>query len=402
MRGRALTLTLLFATLGLALYVLAIAVDLPWLSRLNTYGNFDVPGQPGFVDQLLPGVPDSAATRDYRFGHGIHLVPIVALLLVFALFLVLRAWRSVDVTLGLASWLTAWCAFVVSRLGLLRVSGAYPVKRCSFGVFPFLNCQACEMATGACPIGALQAGLIQLRFPLLPLVVLALTGLALGRWICGWLCPFGLISDIFDRASRHVWRPARALSALKFVVLGLVVVVPLLMGLLGGASWLPFCGTFCISGSVYGLLPYYATAAAPDFGAAFVAGHGAALATILFHAAVLAGFVWLAIQVSGRVFCRYVCPMGAFLGLFHRFSFVRVEHVDEHCVSCEECSEQCSMGIHLRERDFLTGSSCISCGRCMKICPGGARRWAFGWGREKEKDVGPRLVIPTRLPRPAP
>ena len=106
-RRRGVTLAVLFVTLGLAVYLLALAVDLPWLSRLNTYGNFDRPGQPGFVNALLPGLADSAGAKVYRFGHGIHVVPIVALLVVFAVFLWLRSWRSVDVKMGLKSWLTA-------------------------------------------------------------------------------------------------------------------------------------------------------------------------------------------------------------------------------------------------------------------------------------------------------
>jgi ferredoxin len=204
---------------------------------------------------------------------------------------------------------------------------------------------------------------------------------------------------MFDRGSRKVWKPAKAWAALKFVILGLIVVVPLAMGLLGGATWLPFCSTFCVSGSFYGLLPYYATTAAPEFGHAFAGGSSFALITILFHAAVLLTFVWLAIQISGRVFCRYVCPLGAFLGLFYRLSFVRVEHVDEHCIQCDECTDVCSMGIHLREDDFLTRSNCISCGRCMKLCPTGARRWAFGWARKEPERAGSPLVVPTHLPR---
>jgi ferredoxin-type protein NapH len=399
-RGIRLAVTL--AAIALVVYVGALVVDLPFVSSTNTYGNFDLPGQPGFVTFLLPGVRDSAGAKVYGFGHGVHLAPIFALLVVFAVFLAIRAWRSTDLRLGIASWLTSWAAFVVSRLGLLRVSGAYPVERCSFGVFPFLNCQACEMATGACPIGSLQASLVRLRFPLLPLVVLGIAGLSLGRWICGWLCPFGLLSDMFQRGSRKVWRPAKAWAALKFVILGLIFVVPLAMGLAGGADWLPFCSTFCVSGDFYGLLPFYATTGARDFGAAFAGGNAVALVTILFHASVLLGFVWLAIQVSGRVFCRYVCPLGAFLGLFYKISFVRVEHVDSSCIQCGECEDACAMGIHLREDDFLTRSNCISCGRCLKLCPTGARRWAFGWGgrsaEPKEREsAGTRLVLPTRL-----
>ncbi len=379
MRVRRLLLPAFIAGAAGAL-LLALSVDLRWLEELNTYGNFDVENTRGFITRLLPGTPDSAVLREYRFDHGVHATPLIALGVVFVLFLVLRAVGDLDVKLGIRRWLTAWAAFVVARFGLLRVSGIAPVRRCTYGTFPFLNCQACEMASGGCPIGNLQAALMQFRFPLLPLVVLVITGLALGRWICGWLCPFGLVADMFDRISLHRWKPAHAWRAMKFVVLGLVIVVPLGLGAFGGTVWLPFCSTLCASGKIYGLLPFYATTGARDFGAAFAGGHAGELAAILWHSAVFLGFIWLGVMISGRLFCRYLCPLGAFLGLFHRISLVRVEHVSEDCNHCGKCVRHCPMGIDLGEKDFLTQSECVRCGRCVALCPSGGRRWSYGIG----------------------
>ncbi len=369
------------------LLVVALDVDYDYLLGLNTYGNFDAPSSQAFVQYLLPGTPDSAGAKIYRFGSGIHLEPIVALCSIFVIFLFLRAFRSVDVKLGISRWLTAWAAFVVARFGLLRVSGVAPVKRCTYGIFPFLNCQACEMASGGCPIGALQASLLQVRFPLLPLAVLLLTGLALGRWICGWLCPFGLLSDIFDRFSKKKVTPARAWSWLKFVVLVLIFIVPLIMAGQGGATWLPFCSTLCPSGSFFGLLPYYATTAAGDVGALFTPGHTVGLLILGFHTAVALTFVWLARVISGRVFCIYLCPMGAFLGLFHRFSMVRVVHFDDPCNDCGHCRGDCPMRIDLSDPHFLTRSNCIRCGRCVALCPTDARQWKFGFSNRETKET---------------
>ncbi|MHC4472061.1 MAG: 4Fe-4S binding protein [Planctomycetota bacterium] len=378
-----------------ACLLVALEVDLPYFESQNTYGNFDVASDRAFVTWLLPGTEDTALLRNYRFGHGVHWTPIIALLIVFAVFLAIRAIGDLDVKLGIARWLTAWGAFVVARFGLLRVSGVAPVRRCSYGIFPFLNCQACEMASGGCPIGAFQHSLLSFRFPLLPLVVMVLTGLALGRWICGWLCPFGMLSDMFDRISRKTWKPRRAWASLKFVVLGLIVAVPLGMAAMGGSHFLPFCATLCPSGSVFGLLPFYATTGAGEFGRAFTPGHATALMTILFHTAILVGFIWLAVKISGRVFCRYLCPLGAFLGLFHRFSLIRVVHGGDECNDCGKCRDDCPMGIDLSDPGFLVQSQCVRCSRCVKLCPTGARRWVFGWGTEgsKELRVAPELAL---------
>lgn len=60
---------------------------------------------------------------------------------------------------------------------------------------PGLNCYSCPAAVGACPLGALQNALASTgaRTPAYMLGVLLLTGLMLGRTVCGWLCPMGLL-----------------------------------------------------------------------------------------------------------------------------------------------------------------------------------------------------------------
>jgi len=392
--SRIALVSLLILACGIALYVVAADTDLEWLRGTNIYGNFDRPSERSFVSYLWIGTPDSAVQRVYRFGHGIHWTPVVALFAVFLIFYLLQRIGSPDVRLGISRWLTAWAAFVVARFGLLRVSGAAPVSRCTYGIFPFLNCQACEMASGGCPIGALQHSMMSLRFPLLPLAVLALTGLALGRWICAWLCPFGMLSDLFDRLSKKVWKPSIRWASLKFVVLGLIFVVPLLQGILGATGILPFCGTLCPSGLMFGLLPFYATTGAADFGAAFANGLWSEIAVLLFHTAMLLLFVFLAIKISGRVFCRYLCPMGAFLGLFHRISFVRIAHVSEDCNDCGKCERDCPMGIDLADSSFLVQSQCVRCSRCVEFCPSGARQWLVGWGAKPRRESNLVTEIP--------
>ena len=100
-------------------------------------------------------------------------------------------------------------------------------------------------------------------------------------------------------------------------------------------------------------------------------------------------------KVSGRVFCRYLCPLGAFLGLFHRISLIRVVHVGDECTDCGKCRDDCPMGIDLSDPGFLVQSQCVRCSRCVKLCPTGARRWMFGWGvaGAKEPRIVPELAV---------
>ncbi len=65
---------------------------------------------------------------------------------------------------------------------------------------PVLNCYSCPGALGACPIGALQEAVGGRRhFPFYALGLLMLSGILLGRAICGLLCPFGLVQDLIHK-----------------------------------------------------------------------------------------------------------------------------------------------------------------------------------------------------------
>lgn len=341
-----------------------------------TYRNFDVPSTQSGVHYLSPGVPDRAHEGAYTFTGAIHAAPLIAIGTVFVVFFLLRNFRALDLRLGLQRGLTQWLGFAAARLGVFRVAGAAPVARCAAGIFPFLNCQACEMATGACPMGQLQQGLMRKSVPFLAIGTIVATGALLGRWICGWLCPCGFFSDILDRVSLRRFKPSHLWRAGGFVALGFAVVASLVFAWSGITGQAPFCSTVCASGKVYGLLPYYATTAA---GEVATLGASGGLPVFVFHAALFALWLLLAVLISGRVFCRYLCPLGALLGLANRFAFVRITHHAEACNGCGKCTKKCPMDIDLADPRFLTQTSCIRCGRCVALCTRGARQWDLPW-----------------------
>ena len=166
----------------------------------------------------------------------------------------------------------------------------------------------------------------------------------------------------------------RWMSALKFAVLGLMVASVLFIGIVGLGTVLPFCSTICLGGSIFGLIPYYATTASGGYAHLLPVG----ITLIAFHAIVLLVYLLLSREYTARFFCRAVCPMGAFLGLFNRMALVRVEHRGESCTGCKACQKACPMDIDLSDESFLTASNCIRCGACVHVCPQGSRVWAHG------------------------
>ena len=63
---------------------------------------------------------------------------------------------------------------------------------------PGLNCYSCPGSLGSCPIGSLQAvlGSRNFKFSFYIIGFLMLVGSVIGRFVCGWLCPFGLVQDL--------------------------------------------------------------------------------------------------------------------------------------------------------------------------------------------------------------
>ncbi len=361
----------------------------------STYRNFDVAADQSGVEYLAPGVPDRANEGAYTFDGPVHGTPLIAIGIVFAAFFLLRNVGSLDRKLGLQRGLTQWLAFAVARLGVFRVAGVAPVGRCTAGVFPFLNCQACEMATGACPVGQVQTSIMSGSVPMLAAGMILATATLLGRWLCGWLCPFGLFSDIIDRASKRRCAPSHRWRAGGFVVAGLLVVGAGIFALAGITNISPFCSTICASGKLYGLLPYYATTASGEVAHLSASG---GLAAFVFHAALFTLLIIAAIAISGRVFCRYLCPLGAVLGLGNRIAAVRVVHHETACTGCDQCLDDCPMGIDLSKPDFLTQTSCIRCGRCVAICAQDARTWEYGWQSSPKGEPEHELVRPSPAP----
>ena len=94
---------------------------------------------------------------------------------------------------------------------------------------PGLNCYSCPAASGACPIGAFQAvvGSSKFRFSYYITGILILLGVLLGRFICGFLCPFGWLQELLHKipGKKLSTKKLRPLTYLKYVILLLAVVL---------------------------------------------------------------------------------------------------------------------------------------------------------------------------------
>lgn len=249
---------------------------------------------------------------------------------------------------------------------------------------PVLNCYSCPGALGACPIGALQSAIggAWRHIPFYVLGSLMLFGILLGRLVCGFLCPFGLVQDLLHKIPTRKFRVPRrvdrALRLLKYVVLfGMVVGLSLLVTTEAGVTPPFFCEFLCPAGTLGAGIPLLL--ANEDLRA--VAG-----ALFDWKLLVLVAILVAAVLVP-RPFCRYLCPLGALYGLFNRFGFYRMGVDEGRCVGCGSCDRACPMGVEVRANP--NSPECIRCGACRKACPTGAI--TAGWSWTAEKPVKPAV-----------
>ncbi len=235
---------------------------------------------------------------------------------------------------------------------------------------PGLNCYSCPGAVGACPLGSLQNALGSTPHSAAFYVIgiLMLYAILLGRFICGFLCPFGLIQELLYKIKTPKLkknRITRILSYLKYVILAyFVIIVPVLFALYStlGKAVPAFCKYICPAGVVEGAFGYLShesnaqelSALGPLFTWKFCLLISIVLGSI---------FVF-------RLFCRFLCPLGALYGLFNHFSVFGIKLEKNKCTDCGLCVSKCKVDIR-RVNDH----ECINCGECIDVCPTKAISW---------------------------
>ena len=231
---------------------------------------------------------------------------------------------------------------------------------------PGLNCYSCPGAVGACPLGALQGAFSADKSTLFYVGgILLLYGVLFGRMICGWMCPFGLLQELAYKLRTPKLKKGPVTRCLSFVKYGILILFVFLIPMAYALRDVPlpgFCKFICPAGTLEGgiaLLSHrvnsgYFSMLGPLFTWKF-----------LLLVSISVGCVFLF-----RLFCRFLCPLGALYGLFNRFSCFGVAVEESKCVHCGLCQTHCKVDIR-----HVGDAECISCGACINVCPTDAIGW---------------------------
>ena len=257
----------------------------------------------------------------------------------------------------------AWAALTNSHVSGF-VTGKIYIGKLKNLCVPGLNCYSCPGATGACPIGSLQAviGSWNFKFAYYVIGFLIFVGAILGRLVCGFLCPFGLIQDLLHKIpffkKIRTFRGDKLLRKLKYVIfLVFVILLPLFLTDLMGQGAPYFCKLICPAGTLEGGLPLVLLNKAT---------RGAIGWLYIWKNTILIATIVLSILIY-RPFCKYICPLGAFYSIFNKVSLFRYRIDGDKCVHCGKCAKVCQMNVDPVKTP--NSPECIRCGRCRQACP---------------------------------
>ncbi len=175
------------------------------------------------------------------------------------------------------------------------------------------------------------------------------------RWYCSWVCGCGGLAETLGDPYRQLSNKSlKAWKIERWMIHGvLVFAVVMTAGVIytywSGSSWILFFDSYQLR-EIYGVF----------IGAGFAGVVGT-------------GFYPL---MGNRVWCRFGCPLAAYLGIIQRFkSRFRITTNGGQCISCGNCSTYCEMGIDVRwyaqRGQNIVRSSCVGCGICSAVCPRG-------------------------------
>ena len=225
---------------------------------------------------------------------------------------------------------------------------------------PGLNCYSCPAATFSCPVGAMQTiiGTAGFTFSFYATGIILAFGVLLGRAVCGFLCPFGLIQEIFYKIPApkfNLWRPAIYLK--YFLLIFFVCLIPAFFVNFAGVGIPAFCEFICPAGTFEAGLPIIAVHSE------YFSILGKIFALKIF---ILILTIFGSIMIY-RFFCKCHCPLGAIYGILNKISFYRLKVDENKCIGCGKCKKICRMNVNPAKQ--IDCAECILCGDCKNICP---------------------------------
>jgi polyferredoxin len=182
------------------------------------------------------------------------------------------------------------------------------------------------------------------------------------RWYCSWVCGCGgLAETLGDPYRQHSDKSLFAWRVERYLIHAVLLFVIVMTGM-------TLYSFFSETGTVLGIK----TATVQNMYSLVIGS--------IFAGVIGTGFYPI---FGNRVWCRFGCPLAAYLGFVQRFkSRFRITTNGGQCISCGNCSTYCEQGIDVRayaqKGENIIRSSCVGCGICSAVCPRGVLKLENG------------------------
>ncbi|MGB5875158.1 MAG: NAD(P)-binding domain-containing protein [Bacteroidota bacterium] len=182
---------------------------------------------------------------------------------------------------------------------------------------------------------------------------------------CGWICSCGAMAETLGDTHRHKmphgsgWNRANMIGQLILAIAVLLLIARVVSWVMPSAGLGEGVRQFyagLLSGwELFGVQLNYKYVV--DLFLAGIIGYGA--------------YFWF----SGRVWCRFACPLAALMHIYARFSRFRILVEKKKCISCNVCTSVCHQGIDVMNFANkglpMEDPECVRCSACVQSCPTG-------------------------------
>ncbi|MGL4346665.1 MAG: 4Fe-4S binding protein [Chitinophagaceae bacterium] len=170
-----------------------------------------------------------------------------------------------------------------------------------------------------------------------------------GRFFCGWICALGTIQDIpsfFGKKKLKVHpKVDYYLRFFKYIVLVGIVYFTWKTGKLVISPYDPFVAYSHLGAGMKSLWSEYSW--------------GFSILLLM----IISSFFY------ERLFCKYLCPLGAIYSIVGKISFFKIKRNNESCINCNKCKKICPAGIDVSNKKEVKPIECYSCMKCVDVCP---------------------------------
>lgn len=253
-------------------------------------------------------------------------------------------------------------------------------------------------------------------------IAILITTLFLGRFFCGFICPFGTLHHMASAirpslkkkdmiAANQTMNSRRIKYFLFFAILFAAVVGLNIAGLFDPISFLyRSLALAAFPSAGVGLHDFFEFLAASDIKILNYLGYGGeALAAPIFgyenkvvQTGWIIGILFLIIlflnRIRPRFWCRTLCPLGALFGLCFLFPVLSLKKDADKCTHCGRCVQACQGAASPEPGQIWQTDECLMCFNCTTVCPENALAFCFksfktGDAKKQKTDMGRRALI---------